>query len=166
MRDEVSAWSKGLQKGNDTHYRASEGAGCLSASSLTFWSSLPIFKCPFTQIRLGQRALVKELPLCQRNFLSEMGMILLALKGSCEAQRQYDRVCLTHKALEDVLLIHGVHNSACVLRETNLLSGSLDLPSVTLRHPSVDARLQPSLQKQCCCISVLPIKLQGMLITK
>ena len=29
------------------------------------------------------------------------------------------------------------------------------------RHPSVDTQLQPSLQKPCCCISVLPIKLRA-----
>lgn len=62
------------------------GAGHHGASFLALWNSLPMFKCPFILVHLAQRALVKELPLHQRNFISEMGMICLALKGSCKAQ--------------------------------------------------------------------------------
>lgn len=39
------------------------------------------------------------------------------------------------------------------------LGGSLGLPSVSPRYPSVDTILQPSLQKQCCCIVVLPTRI-------
>lgn len=80
--DEVSTWSKGLQKGNDTHYWASEGAGYHSASSLLFLE----FTCPCSvhPSTPGSKSLGQGTSLGQRNLISEMEMILLALKGSCE----------------------------------------------------------------------------------
>ena len=140
--DEVSAWSKSLQEGNDIHYWASEGAGYHSASFLMFWSSLPMFKCLFTQVHLGQGT----------SFAPKAFYLWNGNDVTCPKRELWSsvlvRVCLTHKVLEDVLFIHGVHNNTCMQGEPSRLSVT-ETPicrhsavSVSPRHPSVDT--QPS----------------------
>lgn len=68
--DEVSAWSKGPLKGDDTHCWASQRGWRLQCSTLELLSPFS-YKC----------TLVKSFPLWLKNLISEMGIVPPAPKG-------------------------------------------------------------------------------------